>query len=222
MATRVRRLALLAGLAAAALILSGCHEVLRATFGSDRPVHRVDGGASPSTATSAAGRAFTGRFDGERNGYSLRHGFVKTKLTAGFFGDYRSNLTGSPLASGKWHAKFKVVRHRGTGKTVITGLALSTFTDTTAGRACLKLSFGAVRKNNTRRFRRSRGKVTVVGAEGAARTLYGTATVRRVRIGADGSARFRGRVKSRQDAERGLTRACRKLRARFGLAPLAD
>ena len=221
MATRVRRLALLAGLAAAALILSGCHEVLRATFGADRPVHRVDGGASPSTATSAA-RSFTGRADGELFGYRLRHGFVKTKLTAGYIGDYRSNLTGSPLGSGKWHANFKVVRHRGTGKTVITGLALSTFTDTTAGRACLKLSFGAVRKNNTRRFKRSRGKVTVVGGEGAARTLYGTATVRRVRIGADGSARLRGRMRSRQGAERGLTRPCRKLRAKFALAPLAD
>ena len=217
MATHVRRLVLLAALAAATVILSGCHEVLRATFGSDRPVH-----ASPGTATTAAGRAFKGRADGELFGYRLQHKFVKSILTAGYIGDYRSNLTGSPLARGKWHARFKTVRDRGTGKTVITGLVLSTFTDETAGRACLTVSFRAVRKNNTRRFRRARGKVTVVGGEGAARTLYGTATLGRLRLGADGSARLTGRMKTHQGAERGLTRACRKLRTRFGLTPLAD
>jgi hypothetical protein len=214
MATRVRRLALLAALAAAALILSGCHEILRATFGADRPVHS-------SPAASAAGRPFTGRADGELFGYKLRHGFVKTTLKAGYIGNYRSNLTGSPLANGKWHANFKAVRNRGTGKTVVTGLVLSTFTDTTAGRACLKLSWRAVRKNNSRRLRRSRSRLTVVGGEGAARTLYGTANAR-VRLGADGSARLRGRMTSRQGAERGLTRACRKLRTKFALTPLAD
>lgn len=219
MATRVRRLALLAALASAALILSGCHEVLRATFGEDRPVHRVDGGASPGTA-SAAGRAFTGRADGEFFGYKLRHGFVKSKLTASLIGDYKSSLTGSALASGKWHARFKTVRNRATGKTVITGLVLSTFTDTTAGRACLRLSHKAVRKNNTRRLRRSRGKVSVVGGEGAARTLYGSANAR-VSLAGDG-VRLRGRMRSRQGPARGLNRACRKLRAKFGLAPLAD
>ena len=222
MATRLGRPAFLAALAAATFVLTGCHEILRVVLGNDRPVHRVDGGASPGSATTAAGRAFTGRADGELFGYKLRHGFVKSKFTAGYIGDYRSNLTGSPLARGKWHANFKAVRDRGTGKTVITGLVLSTFTDTTAGRACLKLSFSAVRKNNTRRFRRSRGKVTVVGGEGAARTLYGTATLRRVRLAADGSVRLRGRIKTSQGAERGLTRACRKLRAKYALQPLAD
>ena len=217
MATRPIRLALLA---ACALPLGGCHEVLRATFGADRPVHRVDGGASPSTAT-AAGRAFSGRADGRHDGYKLRHGFVKTRMTIAYIGDYRSDLAGSPLASGKWHARFKVVRNRATGKTVTTGLVLSTFTDTTAGRACLKLSHEAVRKNGSRRLRRSRGKVTVVGGEGGARTLYGTGTAR-VRLARDGSARLSGRMRSRQGEERGLTRACRRLRARFRLAPLAD
>src|SRR5687767_15433170 len=127
MATRIRRLALLAALGVGSLALSGCHEVLRATFGADKPVHRVDGGGSPGTATTAAGRPFTGRADGEHDGYKLRHGFVKTRMTAHFIGDYKSDLAGSPLASGKWHARFKVVRNRATGKTVITGLVLSTF-----------------------------------------------------------------------------------------------
>ena len=221
MATRARRLVVLAAAAVAMFALSGCHEVLRATFGSDRPVHRVDGGASPSTAATAAGQPFTGRADGELFGYKLRHGNVKTRMRAGYIGDYRSDLAGSPLASGKWHARFKVLRNRATGKTVITGLVLSTFSDTTAGRACLKLSQEHVRKNNRRRLKRSRGKVTVVGGEGAARTLYGTARAR-VGMKRNGSARLRGRMRSHQGAERGFTRPCTRLERKFGLTPLPD
>ena len=216
MATRAR-LALLTALGAATLLLSGCFGIGYVGFGRDRPVH-----SNPATATPAAGRDFKGRADGELFGYSLRHGLVKSKMTAGYIGDYRSNLTGSPFGRGEWHANFKAVRNRATGKTVITGLVLSTYTDETLGRACLTLSFQAVRKNNTRRFRRPRGKVTVVGGEGAARTLYGTATLRRLRIGADGVARLTGRMKSSQGAERRLTRPCRKLRTEFGLTPLGD
>ena len=221
MATRARRLALLAAVAAAAVVLTGCHEVLRATFGSDKPVHRVDGGASPSTATTAAGRPFTGRADGELFSYRLKHGNVMSRLRAKFIGDYKSDLTGSPLASGQWHARFKSVRNRATGKTVITGLVLSTFTDTTAGRACLKLSQEHVRKNNRRRLKRSRGKVTVVGGEGGARTLYGRARAR-VRIRSNGSVRLSGRMRSHQGEERGFTPACTKLENKFGLQPLPD
>ena len=202
------------------LVFSGCHEVLRATFGSDKPVHRVDGGASPSTATTAAGRPFTGRADGDLFSYKLRHGNVMSRLKAKFIGDYKSDLTGSPLASGEWHARFKSVRNRATGKTVITGLVLSTFDDTTAGRACLKLSEEHVRKNNRRRLKRSRGKVTVVGGEGGARTLYGTARAR-VRLKGDG-ARLSGTVKSHQGVERGFTSACTRLERKFGLTPLPD
>ena len=203
------------------LAFSGCHEVLRATFGSDRPVHNVDGGASPSTTATVAGRPFKGRADGELFGYKLRHGNVKSKMTAKVIGDYKSDLTGSALASGDWHARFKAVRNRATGKTVITGLVLSTFDDASAGRACLKLSFKGVRKNNSRRIRRSRGKVTMVGGEGGAKTLYGTARAR-IRLKRNGSVRLRGRMRSHQGVERGFTSACTRLEGKFGLTPLPD
>jgi hypothetical protein len=199
--------------------LSGCHEILRVTLGGDDPpVHNPPPAGRTATA-NAAGRAFQGRADGELFGYRLRHGFVKTTLKAGYIGNYKADLTGSPLASGKWHARFKAVRNRATGRIVITGLVLSTFTDTTAGRACLKLSERAVRKQNRRRVRRARGRVTVVGGEGAARTLYGTARAR-VRLKADGSARLRGRMRSHQGEERGFTPACTKLERKFKLQPV--
>ena len=221
MATRARVLALPLAAVTAIFAFSGCHEVLRATFGPDKPVHRVDGGASPSTATTAAGRPFTGRADGELFGYKLRHRNVMTRMRAGYVGNYKSDLTGSPLASGKWHARFRVVRNRATGETVITGLVLSTFTDTTAGRACLKLSQEHVRKNNRRRLKRSRGKVTVVGGEGDAKTLYGTANVR-VRLARNGSARLSGRMRSHRGPERPFTRACTRLEQKHGLTPVPD
>lgn len=222
MGPRARRLALLAAAAVAMLAFSGCHDLLLITLGSkkDPPVHRVDGGASPS-ATSAAGRPFTGRADGEYAWYKLRHGFVKSTLKAGYIGDYESDLTGSALASGQWHGRFKAVRNRDTGRVVITGLLLSTFTDTTAGRACLKVSERAVRKQNQRRrLRRARGKVTVVGGEGDARTLYGRARAR-VRI-RKGTVRLRGRLRSHRGPERGLTRACTRLEKKFNLEPIPD
>jgi hypothetical protein len=222
MAPRARRLAILAAAGAATLAFSGCHEILRVTLGGDDPpVHNPPPAGRTASADAAAGRPFEGRADGELFGYKLRHGFVKTTLKAGYIGNYKSDLTGSPLASGKWHARFKAVRNRATGKIVITGLVLSTFTDTTAGRACLKLTSAANRKQNRRRVRRGRGKVSVVGGEGAARTLYGTARAR-VRLKRNGSARLRGRMRSHQGEERGFTRACKRLERKFGLDPLPD
>ena len=184
-------------------------------FTSQPPAGRTAGG------DAAAGQPFTGRADGDLFGYKLRHGFVKTTLKAGYIGNYKSDLTGSPFASAKWHAKFKAVRNRDTGKIATTGLVLATFTDTTAGRACLKLSYQGVRKQNRRRIRRSRGTVTVVGGEGGATTLYGRARAG-VRLRRDGSARLRGRMRSHQGAERGLTPACTRLERKFGLTPLPD
>ena len=203
------------------LAFSGCHEILRVTLGNDRPPHDAVRGSATTNATVAAGRPFKGRADGELFGYKLRHGLVKSKMKAKLFGAYKSDLTGSPLASGDWHARFKAVRNRATGRTVITGLVLSTFDDATAGRACLKLSFKGVRKNNTRRIRRSRGKVTMVGGEGGARTLYGTARAR-IRLKRNGSVRLRGRMRSHQGVERGFTAACTRLEGKFGLTPLPD
>jgi hypothetical protein len=221
MATRSRRLAILTAAAAAMLGFSGCHNVLRVAFGNDTPVHEPPPAGRTATADAAAGRPFKGRADGELFSYKLRHGFVKSKMRARFIGNYKSDLTGSALASGDWHARFKAVRNRATGKTVITGLVLSTFDDATAGRACLKLSFNAVRKQNSRRLRRSRGKVTALGGEGGARTLYGTARAR-VRLKRNGSVRLRGRMRSHQGEERGFTPACTRLERKFGLTPLPD
>ncbi len=183
------RLALFAAVGAGALALSGCHEVLRAASApTSRSTSSRTDGASPSIADDRC-RAPLYR--------PRRRRAVQLQAAArehqdkderpSFIGDYKSDLAGSPLASGKWHARFKVLRNRATGKTVITGLVLATFDDTTAGRACLNLSQEHVRKNNRRRLKRSRGKVTVVGGEGGARTLYGTARAR-VHLKRDGSA----------------------------------
>jgi hypothetical protein len=224
MATRARRLAFLAAAAAATLAFSGCHDMLLITLGSkkDPPVHHPPPAGRTAGADAAAGRPFTGRADGDYSWYKLRHGFVKTTLKAGYVGDYKSDLTGSPLASGAWHARFKAVRNRATGRVVTTGLVLSDFTDTTAGRACLKVSERAIRKQNRRhRLKRARGKVTVVGGEGDASTLYGTARAR-IRLKRNGSARLSGRMRSHRGVERGFTRACTRLERKFGLQPLPD
>ena len=217
MATRARQLALLAAAATVVLGLSGCTSLWR--VGGYPPPHANP--ASTATADTAAGRAFTGRADGDLNGYRVRHGFTRTKLRAGFIGTYNSDLTGSPLQSADWHARFKMVRNRVTRKAVTTGLVLATFDDATAGRACLKLSHEAIVRRKGRRLRRSRGKVTVVGGEGGARTLYGTARAR-VRLARNGSALLSGRVRSHQGEERGFTRACKRLERKFGLQPLPD
>src|SRR5215210_6251977 len=133
MATRLPRLAVLAAAAAAMFAFSGCHNFLRVAFGNDPPVHDPEPAGRTAGADAAAGQPFTGRADGDLFGYKLRHGFVKTTLKAGYIGDYKSDLTGSPFASAKWHAKFKAVRNRDTGKIATTGVVLATFTDTTAG-----------------------------------------------------------------------------------------
>jgi hypothetical protein len=222
MATRVRRLALLAAALAGAFVLSGCHELLRVSLGgADPPVHNPPPAGRPA-ADASAGRAFTGRADGNlASRVRLSHGFVKSKTSwARFIGSYTSSLTGSPLASAQWHGRFKGVRNRATGKITVKGLVLATFTDTTAGRACLRLSHGGKRKQN-RRQAPGRSKLTVLGGEGGARTLRGVANVR-VRLKRNNSLRLRGRVKSRQGAARGFTPACRKLEKKFGLQPLPD
>jgi hypothetical protein len=222
MATHARRLALLAAAGFSTVVLSGCHEILRVTFGeSDQPVHNPPSAGRPY-ADSSAGRSFTGRADGQlASRLQIKHGFVKSKTSwARFTGQYTSSLTGSPLASAQWHGRFKGVRNRATGKFAVKGMVLATFTDPAAGRACLRLSHKAVRKQN-RRPKPGRGVVTVLGGEGGARTLRGKAIVG-VRLARDSSLRLRGKVKSRRGAARGFTPACTKLERKFKLAPLPD
>jgi hypothetical protein len=231
MRTRAPRLALLVAACLGTLVLSGCHEVLRATFGGDRPVHRVDGGASPSgpVAGAAAGRAFRGRADGElASRIKQKDGFVKTKLGPGrFIGDFKARLTGSPsagddalgpLAAARWYGRFTARRNRATGRIKIAGLVLADFDDATAGRACLRLKHRGKRKQH-RRNAPGRSVLTVQGGEGAAETLYGTATVR-VGLTSANKLRLRGRVKQRRGAARALTPACAKLKRKFKLPPV--
>jgi hypothetical protein len=211
--------------------LTGCHEVLRATFGSDKPVHRVDGGASPSRAVAGAtqGRAFTGRADGElASRIQQKDGFVTTKFGPGrFIGDFNAQLTGAPdardaalgpLAAARWYGRFTAIRNRATGKIKISGLLLADFKDATAGRACLRLKHRGRRKQH-RRNAPGRSVMVVLGGEGAAETLYGTARVR-VRLTRANKIGLRGRVKQRRGAARGLTPACTKLKRKFKLPPV--
>jgi hypothetical protein len=226
MGTRAGRLALLAAAGVSTLALSGCHEVFFLGFDvepDDPPVHRVDGGASPGTATASAGERFRGRADGQlASRMKVGHGFVTSKTSwARFTGSYTSNLSGSPLASAQWHGRFRSIRNRATGRFTIKGLVLATFTDAAAGRACLELTSKGVRKQNRRPRRPARTAVTVVGGEGGARRLRGRATAR-VRLARDNSLRLRGTVRSRQGTARAFTPACARLARRFGLAPLPD
>ncbi len=222
MATRARRLALPLAALAAALALSGCHELILQTFGDspdDPPVH----GAPPASAKASAGAPFRGRADGQlASRMKIRHGFVKTKTTsARFIGSYKSTLEDSPLASAQWHGRFKAVRNRATGKYTVKGLVLATFDDASAGRACLRQAYRGRRAQNRRPKKPGRGVFTMLGGEGGAKTLRGEARVR-VRLTRANKMRFRGRVTSRQGAERGFTPACTRLERKFGLEPLPD
>ena len=225
MATRVRRLAFLAAIGAAALALSGCSEYFYQGFGNsphDPPLPH-DIGASPGSAGVSAGSRFTGRADGElASRMRIKHSGVKTRTSAArFIGDYTSSLENSPLASAQWHGRFRAVRNRATGRFRIKGLVLSTFDDPTAGRACLRLGYRGRRAQNRRPRKRGRGVFTMLGGEGGARTLRGTAVVR-VKLTRANKMKFRGRVNSRQGTERGFTSACAKLERKFGLTPLPD
>jgi len=225
-----KRLALLAIAALGTVALSGCYQFFNQGFEpypSDPGVHGgSDIGASPGSA-AATGRPFRGRADGQLGSrMKVRHGFVKSKTSwARFFGAYRSTLTGDealgPLAGAQWHGRFKAVRNRATGKFAIKGMVLATFDDATAGRACLRLSHNGKRKQNRRPAKPGLSKLTVLGGEGGARTLRGTARVR-VRLARDNTLRLRGRVKARRGAARGLNPACTKLERKFGLQPLPN
>jgi len=227
MATRLRRLALFAALGGAAFALSGCFTLILQEFGGqpkDLPVHGGhDIGASPGSAGVSAGQRFTGRAEGQlASRMKLTDFAVKTKSSwARFIGSYTSTLEDSPLASADWHGKFKTVRNRRTGKFRIKRLVLATFTDATAGRACLRLGYRGKRAQNKRPRKRGRGVFTMLGGEGGARTLYGKAIVR-VKLTRANKLRFRGSVTQSQGAERGLTPACAKLEKKFGLQPLTD
>jgi hypothetical protein len=216
------RLALLAALAAATLAFSGCHELFEITFGFDPDILEGHGSANDRRAEAAAtGRAFRGRADGDLAGkMRIRHGAVRSKTNrVRFVGSYKSNLGDSPLASAQWHGRFRGVRNRRTGKITIKGLVLATFTDASAGRACLSLGNRGTRKQNRRPTRASRSRVRVLGGEGDARTLTGTATAR-VRLARDNSLRLRGRVIAGRGAARGFTPACTRLERKFGLEPV--
>jgi hypothetical protein len=213
-----RRLALLAAAGAATLAFSGCHEMFHFGFGldpDDPSVHR--------SASASAGTPFTGRADGElASRMKVRHGDVKSRTSnARFIGNYTSSLTDSPLESAQWHGRFRGVRNRATGRFRIKGLVLATFDDEAAGRACLRLGYRGRRAQNRRPRKRGRGVFTMLGGEGGARTLRGTAIVR-VKLTRANKMRFRGREGSRQGDERGFTPACTKLERKFGLEPLPD
>jgi hypothetical protein len=152
----------------------------------------------------------------------VRHGNVKTRTSsARFIGNYKSSLEDSPLASAQWHGRFRAVRNRATGRFRINGLVLATFDDENAGRACLRQTYRGRRAQNRRPRKRGRGVFTMLGGEGGARTLRGTAIVR-VRLTRANKMRFRGTVNSRQGDERGFTPACTRLERKFGLDPLPD
>jgi hypothetical protein len=215
----------------ASLGLTGCHELFEITFGFDPDILEGHGSQNERAGDAAAGgRAFKGRADGALAGkMKITHFPVKSKTNkVRFAGTYKSTLTGpaapgdealGPLASAQWHGRFRGIRNRRTGKITIKGLVLATFDDPAAGRACLSLRNSGRRKQNRHAKKASRSKLTVLGGEGGARTLRGTA-IARVRLASGHSLRLRGRVKTRQGAARGFTPACTKLERKFGLQPL--
>jgi hypothetical protein len=190
----------------------------------------VTGSAAAATPT---GRAFTGRADGRLAARAtIRHGFVKSTMrNVRFIGDFTSKLSGPPmpgdeslgvLESSTWHGRFSATRNRANGKITMKGLILATFDDPSAGRACLRLSYRNARKGK-RKFNRRRGasRIAILGGEGGARTLAGSATVRVTAL-AGGAMRLSGRVKARRGPERGFPAACAKLEKTFGLQPLPN
>jgi hypothetical protein len=243
-----RRIAVCLAVVAGAVALSGCHEVLKVFLGDDedgpaphRP-HQLPpppGRAVPaaSAAGRSPGRAFSGTADGQLAARMvLRDGLVKSTIkNARFTGQFTGRLRGAAqpgddslglLESAQWHGKFSAVRDRRNGKVRMTGLVLSTFTDPSAGRACLRVTYKTRRngrRNATTKGRRARNTgrsiLTVLGGEGGSRTLAGSATAR-VKISATGALRMSGRLQSAQGRERGFPAACTRLEKQFGLTPL--
>jgi hypothetical protein len=229
----VHRLALAALLLFCPFAMSGCEfTILFCAFGPEvcpnDPKYDQHPHERQSTGrASAAGTPFTGTIRGQLTGkLTIKHFAVKSKIkSARFFGSFkatpkRNAAALGPLSNAQWHARLGGVRNRRTGRIRVKGLALATFDDAAAGRACLRLTYGAVRKQNRDRLKR-RGKSTieVVGGEGGARTLRGTATVR---VKLKGHAvRLTGTVKQHRSTARGFTPACTKLEKKFGLAPVS-
>jgi hypothetical protein len=221
----VRRIALFALAAGCSGGLSGCHEVIDILLSAsgDPPVH--------VSSIAGQGRAFRGTAEGSLIGkITLRHGFVKSRIrNARFIGTFSSKLTGDavagddalgPLTSARWHGRFDGIRNRRTGRIKMNGLVLATFTDETAGRACLRLGYGGKRAQNHRRGKPGTSNIVILGGEGGARTLRGTATAR-IRVVRGHKLSIRGSVKQRRGSPRGFPPVCRKLEKKFGLQPLA-
>jgi hypothetical protein len=160
---------------------------------------------------------------------------ISTIKNARFIGDFRSKLTGppapgddrlGPLASSQWHGEFAAVRNRANGKIKFTGLILATFEDQSAGRTCLKLKYrnakGKGKGRKRRKADRNRGASTIVvlGGEGGAVTLTGSATVKVALAGDGKSMLVGGRVKTARGPARRFTPACTKLEQKFGLQPV--
>lgn len=230
----MHRLALLAILGSCPFALSGCDFIyvfclkplLGEDFCKDTPPydeHR----RSVDARGSAAGTRFTGTAKGQLTGkLTIKHLPVKSKIrNARFFGTFsatpkRNAAALGPLSSAQWHARLGGTRSRRSGKINVKGLVLATFDDPSAGRACLKVTHRGVRKQNRARLRkRSKSTVKVLGGEGGARTLYGTARVR-VKLKKSGVLRMTGTVTQRRGSERGFTPACTKVEQKFGLQPV--
>ena len=223
------------------LALSGCHEVLKVFVGNennDPPVHNpgAPGPASVDAIPAAAGRAFSGRADGDlASRIVIKHGFVLSTIKkARFIGEFKGQLTGpaapgddslGPLENSTWHGEFSSVRNRATGKITMSGLILATYADPSAGRSCLRLAYtNAKTKRKDKRGRRrdrNRGTSTIkiLGGEGGAATLAGTATVK-VRLASDKAMIVTGRVKAARGSARAFPATCTRLEQKFGLQPV--
>jgi hypothetical protein len=234
----MRRLALLALAATGALGLTGCHEVLRVFLNEgdpDPPVHQPPPPAKravpAATGAAAKGRAFSGRAVGQLTGrITLRHGFVKSTIkNARFVGDFTGKPRGGPqagdeglgpLRSAHWYGRFDVVRDRRNGKTRMKGLVLADFTDASEGRACLRIGYKTRKGKQGRAPKKGSATLAILGGEGGAQTLAGSATIL-VRIVRGHQLAVRGRVVAKQGPARGFPGACTKLEKQFGLTPLA-
>lgn len=216
-------LATLAVLAPLAGTGGGCEEiVLVAISGEYGPPwyepHKVE--------PAAAGRAFTGTIDGSlASTLRIKHGPLVSKFSnTRLIGNFSSRLRGTPtpdeaaalgpLASGQWHGQFSGTRNRKNGKIAVKGLVIATFTDATAGRACLRFKF-----RDRWAKKKGVGTITVVGGQGGAATLRGTTTAR-VKLGSTGTITVSGRISPQRGAPRGFSSSCSKLEAKFGLTPV--
>lgn len=231
----LRRIAAYVPAVLVAVALTGCPaRFATGTLGLPDPVVDCDhadcdaggtgpggGGASPGrAATSRSETRFSGRVSGRfatttRITYGPRMSHIRNARIVGSFKASSSDPSLGPLQEAEWHGRLSIARDRLTRKNRARGLVIATFTDPAAGRACLRLGY----RNRGRDKRRGRGIVTVLGGEGGARTLAGSASTSVVVRDADTIA-LRGTVRPAQRAERGMTPACRKLERQFGLKPL--